>query len=202
MKYPTIWERDGALRDIYVFESNPLEWQKMLDWVRITYPFTFKVDNVDAPLPVSVGKILRERSEHTHLLAVRAGDVNIHCHFFLEDEIEFDVNPREIEGEAPEAEVVRFMRGLAEALGRQVVLTMEGAPDWVYLRIDHGQEEPEYTPVEIVRGPTMSGDEALSMLAKQLGLDENDHDGVFERLLDAVNRPHTAHRPKDSKDKP
>jgi hypothetical protein len=48
----------------------------------------------------------------------------------------------------------------------------------------------------------MSGDEALSMLAKQLGLDENDHDGVFERLLDAVNRPHTAHRPKDSKDKP
>jgi hypothetical protein len=202
MKYPTTWERDGALRDIYVFESNPGEWQKLLDWVRIAYPITFKVDDLDTPLPASVGTIFRDQGEHTHLLAVQAGDVNIHCHFFLKDEIEFDVNPREIEGEAQEHEVVRFMRGLAKALGKQVVLTMEGAPDWVYLRVDPGREEPEYTPVEVVRGPTMSGDEALSWMAKQFGLDENDHEGVFQRLIDAVNRPHTAHHPKDPQDKP
>jgi hypothetical protein len=48
----------------------------------------------------------------------------------------------------------------------------------------------------------MSGDEALSWMAKQLGLDENDQEGVFQSLIDAANRPHTAHRPKDPQDKP
>jgi hypothetical protein len=174
----------------------------MLDWVRSAYPFTFKVDDRDTPLPLSVGAIFRYRGEHTHLLDIRVRDVSIHCHFFLEEEIEFDVNPREIESEAQEDAVVEFMRGLSTTLGRQVVLTMEGAPDWVYLRIEPGQYEPEYTPVEVERGPTMSGDEALSWMAKQLGLDENDHEGVFQRLIDAVNRPHTAHHPKDPQDKP
>jgi hypothetical protein len=202
MRYPTAWVRDGALRDIYVFESDLDEWQKVLNFVRRAYPFTYRVDDVDTPLPVSIGTIFQDRSEHTHLLAVQAGDVSIHCHFFLEDEIEFDVNPREIESEAEEDEVVKFMRGIGDALGRQVVLTMEGAPDWVYLRIEPGQEEPEYTPVEVERGPTMSGDEALSWMAKQLGLDENDQEGVFQSLIDSANRPHTAHHPKDPQDKP
>jgi hypothetical protein len=82
------------------------------------------------------------------------------------------------------------MQGLSKALGRQVVLTMEGAPDWVYLSVDPGQAEPVYTPVEVVSGPQMSGDEALSLLARQFGFDENDHDAVIQRLLDAANEPH------------
>ena len=51
--------------------------------------------------------------------------------------------------------------------------------------------------LDFVRGPEMSRDEGLNWIAEQLGLDKADHEGVIQRLIDAANKPYTAHRPRD-----
>jgi hypothetical protein len=199
MKYPTTWQHDGSLRDIYIFNANLRDWQKALDFLRSTYSIRYRFDAIEMPLPADARYVFHDLNNHTRLLVIEAGGVIVHCHFFLEDEIEFDIDPREVNTESKEEAVVRFMRGVGTAVGKSIVLTFEGAPDWVCLRIGPGQQEPEYIPVEFTKaGPTMSRDEGLRMLARAMGIDENDHETVIARLLEAANRPHKAWNPPES----
>lgn len=69
------------------------------------------------------------------LLQVSAGDVYLNCHFFCEEEIEFDLDPRELRGEQDLQAVVAFMSTLANGTGKPAILTHENSQQAVILTI-------------------------------------------------------------------
>ena len=122
---------DGALRDIYVFGTSPREWQAIYDAVRVTYPVVL---HGNGNLPGDV-RGLRDWEE-VPTLTVDPDGMSINCHFFGEQEVEFDLAPNLITSQADLDRVCQFLTVVGRAAGKDAVLTMENCPDWIILRYD------------------------------------------------------------------
>ena len=55
--------------------------------------------------------------------AVFVGEMIVKCHFFVDDEIENDVDPSEVDSYAAHLQLMAYMTGFSQALGKEVVLT-------------------------------------------------------------------------------
>jgi hypothetical protein len=123
---PGIWSRDGSLRDIYVHRTTIADWQWLLDRANsLGARYTF--DGLAVALPSAVD-IFNDRSG-SHLLHFHFGDVSLHCHFFIADEIEIDVQPQEVQSEEQHRAVFRFVAELATALAKPASITPENSPE-------------------------------------------------------------------------
>lgn len=125
---------DGSLRDIYVQNVTVKEWEAFLNFLGTgNYRLQYFRDGDSAQLPANAAKVLSDRS-CSHNLVIDITEVKICCHFFMEDEIELDVDPREINSEASESNVLDFMVELGAYLNRDVILTEENSPSQVWFR--------------------------------------------------------------------
>src|SRR4051812_9958117 len=109
---------DGGWRDIYVLGTDMTAWQRMLDKLRATdYELTYLRDEQPTVLPYDAIEAFPLPGED-RLLQVRFGGVLANCHFFTSEQIEFDIDPREVTGQEQLDAVIGFMRCLAEAVGK------------------------------------------------------------------------------------
>ena len=130
-------EPPGALRDIYVHDATPADWQAALDYVRATCAsLEVTVDGEPAALPAAVAEVFPLGERAPTLLTFDVGGIGVACHFFAPTEIEFDLRPEAVTGPERLAAVVAFLRGLALAVRKPAVLTMENSPESVILRAD------------------------------------------------------------------
>ncbi len=139
------FEFDGSWKDIYVFQTTMSDWQHMLNTVRqsqyqVEYfrggqPTQFPIDAIDA-FPLD--------GESDRLLSVKFAGVLANCHFFGDGEIEFDIDPREVKGQTELDALFGFMRMLADAVGKEVVLTPENFREAIIFRIRPGSQEVEW----------------------------------------------------------
>ncbi|MES9685386.1 hypothetical protein ABWK22_21295 [Gottfriedia acidiceleris] len=86
---------DGSLRDIYVLDVTLEDWQKLIDWLRLSdWVIEFYIDGQKNTNKITnVSKIFEEKKKKSVLMAINIKSVLINCHFFVEDELEFDINP-------------------------------------------------------------------------------------------------------------
>lgn len=118
-----LWERDGSLRDIYVQGTEALHWD-CFDRLLSQYTCTYSFDGVAQPFPGS-RSVLRNR-EGSHLLSILLdGPVVICCRFFISEQLELDISPREITGPLQHEQVLSFLENLADALELPADLTPE-----------------------------------------------------------------------------
>ena len=69
-------------------------------------------------------------------LKIDFNGINIHCYFFLPDQIEFDIDPKEINS-IKEFEIIeKFMISISRTLKYQVTLTGENSPEFPLFKID------------------------------------------------------------------
>jgi hypothetical protein len=148
------FEADGSLRDIYVQGTGLNDWQNVVDALRESWPSpAYTLDGEPAALPRRVEAIFDAPREQAALLSLAVGDARVTCHFFVEDEIEFSVDPREIAGPAQVEALTEFMALLGRATGKTVMLTLENAPEAVIFR--YSVEEDEVIWVESSPGRRM-----------------------------------------------
>lgn len=127
---------DGTLRDIYVLDTSIADWQRVLDGLRRgAFALDYALEGATAALPVNASVLFADERLHMSRLRIALGSVTIHCHFFQVDQIEFDIDPRDIEGQGELTAVVDFMRLVASACGKDVLLTPENLPDAPFLRV-------------------------------------------------------------------
>lgn len=112
------WFVDGGLRDIYVFETTRADEKPVVDVLRATY----------GPTRFSFGEESHESNLRPH------PDVLISCYFA--DGVQFDVDPREIVGQAEFDVICEFVLVVGRALGRQVDVTGENDPSTVFMRYE------------------------------------------------------------------
>jgi hypothetical protein len=136
---------DGSWRDIYVLGTTMADWQTMLDAIRDRYPqLSFSVFGESCELP--------ERAEELGpwetgaFLSFAVEGVQLNCHFFRSDRIEFDLDPRQVRGAREANGLAEFMSCLGRRLGMEVVLTLENSQDAVILRYLPYRDEVVWMP--------------------------------------------------------
>lgn len=129
------FEWDGAWRDIYVLDATLADWQAALELLRAWDPRPrFYTGGEAARLP-DLAKALfpTDPDAFRSTLEFDVEGLQLNCHFFSDDEIEFDLDPREVNASRFEA-LCGFMRLLATAVGKPVLLTHENERSSVILR--------------------------------------------------------------------
>ena len=192
MNYDNVWYWDGSLRDIYILDITVSHWQRVLDWLHTNpYPIEFFLDNKLTPLPFNISTIFEQRNERGVVLKIDVESVIIHCHFFWHKEIEFDIDPRQLDSEQKEVGIIDFMRALGRLLNNKVILTPENWREIALLAYFPEQDEIIYNPISLEQTETieLSRKEGLRLMAKVYGVDENNEAAVIEKMLEAGNKP-------------
>jgi hypothetical protein len=130
---PGLWEVDGSWRDMYVFDVSKDDWAKFLA-IASTYPSIYSFDGVRQSLP-SAGHLFLERSG-SHLLAIQVGAASVNCHFFLDSELEVDIDPREVSSADQHDLMLEFAEAVASALRKPILVTPDNAPEAPFLSFE------------------------------------------------------------------
>ena len=136
-----IFEEDGALRDIYVQNATISDWQNVVDLLNSEYKLTFGIwgDNLTDKIDFEVVKIMF--ADETGELEIKSATIDLNgiiikCYFFLENQIEFDINPAEIKTELEFNKISNFMRSISLKLEKQIILCGENQPVFPLIKID------------------------------------------------------------------
>ncbi|WP_143133141.1 hypothetical protein [Pseudoduganella namucuonensis] len=130
---PMLWEPDGSLRDVYLADISAEGWSKFIQYAS-AHPFTYKADGEDADFP-GVAEVFRLR-DRSHCLSIWVGDATANCHFVLDDEIELDLDPREVLGPNEHNSLLDFIEGAALAVGVNASVTPEGSQNSPFMAFD------------------------------------------------------------------
>ncbi|MCA0869961.1 hypothetical protein LCL97_03950 [Seohaeicola saemankumensis] len=133
------FEVDGSLRDIYVLNTSVSDWNRLLQLTPDLGGFAYFCDGEEAPLPTDANLLFGDFN-HSHLLRFSLGRPTINTHFFVEDEIEFDLDPSEITSQSDLDLVLDFFARIGRGIGRDIRITPENASDVVYLHYSAKQE--------------------------------------------------------------
>lgn len=126
------FEVDGSLRDIYAFKTTIDDWNRLLSLSSSLGESAYFCDGDEAPLPSNANSIF-EDTDHSHLIRLNLGGPVINIHFFVVDEIELDLDPREITSQADLDLVLNFCARIGQEIGRDIVITPENSPEIIYL---------------------------------------------------------------------
>lgn len=124
-----VYDVDGSWRDIYVLDATREDWKKWVDFVNANYRVMFNDqieehrDQIDF---ATVLNLWNSRGEASMLSsAVFVGKTIVKCHFFVDSEIENDIDPSEVESYAAHLQLMNYMTRISQALGKEIVLTSE-----------------------------------------------------------------------------
>ena len=139
--------RDGSWRDIYIPDTSIEHWQQALDALRRAYPqLTYTRAGTDVALPADATEAFPDPGFADCFLTIDLGGPTLNCHFFTNEEIEFDLNPAEVENQKDFDKVSQFMHLLANATRRDTILTPENQQDIVIFRVRPNTRSMEYKP--------------------------------------------------------
>lgn len=137
----TLWDdckeafrEDGSLRDIYVQGTSLEDWDRFYGFLLdCGFSLTFARNGEPAKLPSQAAEALQDPNS-THNLMIGVENLTLNCHFFTEEEIELDVDPREVHSQSELDLVLGFMRNLGKCLSKEVILTAENFKDLVWFQ--------------------------------------------------------------------
>jgi hypothetical protein len=109
--------------------------------IRDGWPSSYSEDNEPHALPAAIADVFRRSTSRTCFWEIQlTPTIEANCHFFTEDEIEFDLDPREILSASDLDAVCAFVQAVGRALRRPVHVCQEGDPPWP-------QDDVRYDPM-------------------------------------------------------
>ncbi|MEV0133709.1 hypothetical protein AB0H83_35255 [Dactylosporangium sp. NPDC050688] len=124
-------ESNGVLPDVRVEDTTIADWQSVLDLVRSAgWRHEYAVGGRSAQLPVRALDMLDRPDEETVALRVWPAEGMLAIFWmYAVEQVDFDVDLRELQGQDRLDLLCGFLRALGRTLGKPVVLTAEGCPD-------------------------------------------------------------------------
>ena len=131
-----IFKPDGSLRDIYIQNTSIEDWGKLIDLLNSKYKLKYfsesKINKED------VLKYLKDETGEMECRTVfiEIENIKINCHFFLIEQIEFDIEPNEIKTKLDFEKVLSFMSLISSTLKKQITLTGENEANFPLVKIN------------------------------------------------------------------
>jgi len=139
------FEWDGSWRDIYVTPASLDDWKAVFPLLRAQSDAEFIRESGSVSIPDSLDESFFTDSRPT--LRFRVGGVLVVFHFFTPEEIECDIDPREVTGQASLDAVLTFVQQLGDLTRKRTVLTPENCSDHPIISYDPESREFEYHEV-------------------------------------------------------
>ncbi len=136
---------DGSWRDIYVTPASLDDWKAIFPLLRSQPGVEFIREPSTGGIPKSLDASFFSESRPT--LSFRVDGVLVVFHFFTPEEIECDLDPREVTGQASLDALLLFMRQLGDATRKRTVLTPENCSGYPIISYDPESREFEYHEV-------------------------------------------------------
>ncbi|MDO6765951.1 hypothetical protein [Agarivorans sp. 1_MG-2023] len=131
------FEKDGSLRDIIVTSDSYESWSLFFAaLISAEYSHTFKHGDIVCTLPNSIDSIWGLQNTEPTLLSIEVGELLINCHFFKSYEIEFDLDPKDINSKSDFVVLLNFLTWLNKSIKSSVVLTHENSRDEVIFSVE------------------------------------------------------------------
>jgi hypothetical protein len=134
IKADSAW--DGSLRDIYVRQTDIADWQKLLDSLRQSkYPIVSSFSGGDEiPIPTTIDDSFFDRQDvPRQTIAILVDAIQVNCHFFLKDEIELDIDPRQITNQSDLNSLLEFIQFVGTMTDKTTILTYENMQNAIIL---------------------------------------------------------------------
>jgi hypothetical protein len=136
-----VYHIDGSWRDIYVLNATRDDWKKWIAHVNDTCRVSFVAENYEdekAIDKINAGFIdYRWDEEHyTTCASVFLNEVQVNCHFFMDNEIENDIDPKQVKSLDDHLMIMSYMKAISTLLGKEVILTEENCEDAIWIRVD------------------------------------------------------------------
>lgn len=131
-----IFKPDGSLRDIYIQETSLNDWDKVIDILNYEYDLNyFSKNKIDKK---EVFEYLQDETGDIEFktVSINIKNVKINCHFFLIEQIEFDIEPTEVKSKSEFDYILSFMTTLSSKLKKQIILTGENEVNFPLIKIN------------------------------------------------------------------
>ncbi|MFC5851566.1 hypothetical protein ACFPZI_06845 [Streptomyces chlorus] len=118
----------GALPDLWVPDASAQDWQAVLDLV-VASAWRRQYSEGETVLPIPRAEDVLSRTADAECPALRvwpAADVLVIFRFHAAEEIDFDVDLRELQGQERLDVFCGFLRALGRRLGKPVIMDAEG----------------------------------------------------------------------------
>lgn len=130
---------DGSWRDIYVLNASKSDWKKWVDYVNQNYlvdwfnPITSRNENKIE------FNVIEEYWDSNNGLGSTAnvfiGNIQINAHFFVDTEIENDIDPSEFNSIDDHNKLMKYMKDLSILLNKEVILTLENCHEITLIKV-------------------------------------------------------------------
>lgn len=138
-----VYHIDGSWRDIYVLNTSRADWDNWAHYINTAYKLTWYAEGYEAgELHSSISaEFLAEHwnlgaERLTTMASIWVGDIKINCHFFVETEIENDIDPKEVKSLDDHYRLMEYMKSISRLLNQEVILTEENVEDAVWIRVN------------------------------------------------------------------
>ena len=137
-EYRGAFTKNEALLDIYVFDTIEDDWNNVLNYLYSSNKYTniFFIDQQPSPVLMDVKNIFDLTPDHGIRLRIDEEQLQINCHFFVVEEIEFDIDPRVIDSDDRLNRLLEFIHDIGNLLRKSVVMTPESESHIHYLLFD------------------------------------------------------------------
>ncbi len=138
---------EGSLCDIYISDTSLKDWESV--WSALladSNNLSFYVDGALTMPPLDVAEAFRLGRHHAVCGSYAVGKQRFNCHFFIEEEVEFDLDPRDVDGPSEADRLAQFITMLGCATSKEVRLTPENGPDAVIARFEPATEQVVWIP--------------------------------------------------------
>ena len=116
-----IYYCDGSLRDIYVLQTNLEDNEKWTDLINQLRGYLKGEHDLCSSAHVYIDKI------------------QINNHFFIDNEIENDISPKEINSIEDHEKILKYMKEISVLLDKPVILTPENEQEKILIRVTNDQ---------------------------------------------------------------
>lgn len=124
---------DGALRDIYVENTSIKDWENILDiFKKSDFTINYFIDEIESNLPANVSSLFTN-SQNSVRLQLKKETIIINTYLFLNDQIEFDIDPRDFVTEEQHSVIFEFLKLLSDATNKTIILCEENSADTPFL---------------------------------------------------------------------
>jgi len=128
------WE--GSWRDICVPDVDLDGWQAAMSALEASgRTGKLTVGENASSASVDVATLFGIEDRAAVLWSIEIGGVVLACHFFDQSEIEFDLDPREVKGQAEIDALLGFMQNIASATGKFALMTPENMHSAPFVRV-------------------------------------------------------------------
>lgn len=133
-----IFESDGALRDIYIQDVDEIDYRRIINLLNSDYKLKFGNKNDNQIDFEYIQKVWNDETGQleSKSVTIDLNGISIKSHFFIPEQIEFDIEPKQINQLSDLNLVLKFMTDISKAVTKQVTLTDENRIEFPLIKVD------------------------------------------------------------------